>query len=1066
MHFFTKSVKILLLQGLIVSISATQIFAQKPDSLTKVNAASSGKNKIKINGIVKEGATGKPLPGINITVADFSAALTDDKGNFKIDVPDYNASLTVSGSNYQRKIVSLKGKSSVEVTLFEEGYDSQYDLAVMPFSTLSKSQIPNAVSSINTQGAWNRALETPDSYLQGRVAGLDVIRRSGTPDIGANLILRGYNSLYGTSQPLIVVDGVIYDNNNYGNSIIAGHTTNHFANIDLKDIDNITVIKDASSTYGTRAANGVILITTGRAKDVATRFDFAAYGGYNSSVKELPVMKADNYRIYLADVLKTIPGFTDAQIQAMAYMNDNLNNNPDYYTYHQNTNWQKQVMGSSTSQNYYMKVSGGDNIATYALSVGYLANKGLTNNTDLTRYESRFNANLNLTKRLVSRINLAFTKSEQNLRDQGQAYNTNPLYLSLIKAPILYPFEVSSTGVQSPNTADVDVFGTSNPLAAVNKIQELNRNYRFFGSLAFDYQISTKLTFKTIVGLTYDKVRENIFYPSHGIAPITYSTFIANDQAAANVQRLFSLYTDNRLQYNHQFNPSNKITANLGFRYNNSNSESDYGYGFNTASDDFVSLSGASSSNRIVSGSIGKWNWLNSYFNVDYNIFNKYFLSFNVAADGSSRFGNQIQNALTVNGYKYAVLPSLAAAWLVSSEKFMANTKFIELLKLRASYGLVGNDDIGNYTSKSLYTSQALLSRQGLVRSSIGNPLLQWESIAKLNFGLDAGFLNERLNLTVDIYNNKISKMITYQPVVTASGFDYAVTNSGGMRNNGIEVALNGRLINKSIFKWDMGLNISANRNKVTTLPEGNSIVSTYGGATFITQIGQSANLFYGYKTSGIYTSSAEAAASGLSNKLSTGYTAPFQGGDVKFVDVNGDKIIDDKDKTVIGNPNPNFIGAYSNAFTYKRWSLDAMLSFSLGNDIYNSTRAGLESLSGVQNQSLVAVNRWRVDGQVTDVPRASYGDPAGNSRFSDRWIENGSYLRLRTISLSYNVPIKTSFFRSITVYAIANNLFTVTKYLGYDPEFSASGSTFSRGVDIGLEPMVKSTQLGIRFGL
>lgn len=1063
MHFFTRSVKILLIQGLLMSAAATHSYAQQTDSIAKAPVAKSKTPKIKITGTVKEGATGKALSGINITVPQFSAALTDDKGQFKIDVPDLNAALTISGPGYASKVVALKGLKTVEVNLFEEGYGSQYDLVTLPYSVVPKSQVPFAIKSINTQGAWNRALETPDSYLQGRVAGLDVTRRSGTPDIGADMILRGYNSLYGTNQPLIVVDGMIYDNNNYAKSIISGHVTNHLADIDVKDIDNITVIKDGSSTYGTRGANGVILITTGRAKDVATRLDFAAYGGINASVKELPVMQADNYRIYLADVLKTIPGMTDAQIQSQPYFNDNPNYN--YYTYHNNTNWQKQVMGSSSSQNYYLKVTGGDNIATYALSVGYLGNKGLTNNTDLTRYEARFNANLNLSKKLVSRVNLVFSKAEQNLRDQGQAYSTNPIYLSLIKAPFLNPNQISNTGILSPNLAKVDTFGISNPVVAANKIQQLNRNYRFVGSVAFDYMLSRPLSFKTVLGLTYDKVRESEFYPSNGLAPQTFATFIGNDEAGANVQRLFTLYTDTRLQYDHSFDRSNKITANVGFRFNNSNAESDYAYGFNTASDDFVSLNGVNSSTRVVGGSLGKWNWLNTYANVDYNALNKYFVSLNLAVDGSSRFGSQA-NGLNINGAKYAVLPSVSAAWLLSSEKLMANAKFIDLLKLRASYGLVGNDDIGNYNNKSLYTSQAFLSREGLVPSNIGNPGIKWENIAKLNVGVDAGFFNERLNISIDAYNDKVSDMIIYQAINTGTGFDYAITNSGGMRNNGIELDLTARVINKATFKWDMGLNLSANRNKVTTLPGGNSIVSSYGGATMITQIGQPANLFYGYKTNGVYTSNAEAAASGLSNKLASGYTVPFQGGDVRFVDVNGDKVIDEKDRQVIGNPNPDLIGAYSNRLTYKRWSFDAMFSFSAGNDIYNSTRASLESLSGVQNQTMAVVNRWKVDGQQTNIPRAAYGDPSANSRFSDRWIENGSYIRLRTVSLSYNLPIKGNFLRSATVYALANNVFTMTKYLGYDPEFSASGSIFSRGVDVGLEPMVTSMQLGVRIGL
>src|SRR5690606_15400578 len=300
--------------------------------------------------------------------------------------------------------------------LYEDTFSSVYDKAALPHGTMLKNRIPYSVVSVSTNGAWNRPMETPDSYLQGKAAGLDVIRRSGTSDIGADMYLRGYNSIYGAKQPLIVVDGVIYDNNSYGSSLIAGHQNNPLANIDLKDIDNITLIKDGSSTYGTRGGNGVLLITTGRAKDVATRLDFAAYGGYNFNISPLPVMQADNYRIYLSDILKT-RGLTDAQIQAQPYMSDEAG--PDYYTFHQNTGWQNTVSNSSASQNYYLKVTGGDDIATYALSLGLLDDQGIIRNTGLTRYQTRFNGNLNLSAKLKANVNLAFTRSEQNLNHQG-----------------------------------------------------------------------------------------------------------------------------------------------------------------------------------------------------------------------------------------------------------------------------------------------------------------------------------------------------------------------------------------------------------------------------------------------------------------------------------------------------------------------------------------------------------------------------------------------------------------------------------------------------------------------
>ncbi|MBW4889951.1 SusC/RagA family TonB-linked outer membrane protein [Mucilaginibacter sp. HMF5004] len=1065
MHFFTKPVKILLIQGVLAAAAAVPLQAQQTTPTTATTTKGNNTvQKIQISGVVKDAATGKALPGINISIPGFSAALTDDKGAFKIDVPGTHATLNISGPGYQRKEVSLRGSSAVTVSLFEESYNSAYSLVTLPYGQQSKNTLPYSVVSVNTQGSWDRPGETPDSYIQGRIAGLDAVKRSGTPDIGADLFLHGYSSLYATTQPLIVVDGMIYDTNNYGTSLISGHTTNRMADIDVKDIDNITVIKDGASIYGTKGANGVLLITTGRAKDVATRLDFSAYGGYNSNIKQLPVMNAADYRVYLADVLKTAPGLTDAIIQSQPYFNDNAN--PSYYTYHQNTNWQDKVTGSGYSQNYYLKVTGGDNIATYALSMGYLKNNGLTSNTNLTRYQTRFNANLNLSTKLTAKINMAFTKSEQNLRDQGLAYNTNPMYLALVKAPFLSPYDVSSTGALSPNIADTDILGISNPFAAAStKMQDLSRSYRFFGSAGFDYILNNKFTVSTLLGLTFDKVRENVFIPQNGIAPQTFSNFIASDVVMANVQGFTSLYDDTRLSYKTKFNPSHQLSANVGFRFASNSSESDNGIGFNTASDSFVTLSGTVNSTRDIVGTLGKWNWLNTYFNADYSAYNKYFLSFNLAVDGSSRFGTQIPGSLTINGFKYAALPSLSAAWLISSEKFMADVKFIESLKLRASYGFVGNDDIGNYAAKTYYVAQNFVNREGLVRGNIGDPGLKWETTSKLNLGFDASVLNERLTFSFDAYHNKTFDMLIYQPAITASGFNYIVSNSGSMRNDGIELAVNGRLISKANLQWDMGLNIAANRNKVLSLPNG-SFAVTYGGATMLTSEGMPANLFYGYKANGIFRTDAEAAASGLSYKDANGNLIAPKGGDVRFADINNDKVIDSKDRDVIGNPNPKFTGAYTNTLSYKRWTLNTMFTFSVGNQLYNSTRASLESLSGVQNQTQYVVNRWRNNGQNTDVPRASWGDPTGNARFSDRWIEDGSYLRLKNVSLSYNVPVKGGLLRSATVYATGSNLFIITRYLGYDPEFSAASTAYARGIDTGLEPQIRSVQLGVRIGL
>ena len=1064
MQLFTKKLYILLVFGLLWGFKAA---AQQADSLSRYRADSIVRAKApKISGVVKDAATGKPVAGINIGVFEFSAAISDDRGRFTINVPNYNAVLTLSGQGYQLKEVPLKGRHKLtDILIFEDSYNSVYDVAQMPVKSTPINQLVNSVTAISTGGSWETASETPDTYLQGKVAGLNAIRRSGTPNIGANLFLRGYNSLYGTNAPLVVVDGMIYDNNHYGSSLIGGHITNALADIDLKDISNITVIKDAASMYGTKGANGVILITTNHPSDLATKIDFGVYSGYNYMPSSMyyPVMSASDYRIYLSDVLKT-SGMTADQIAAQPYMIDNTSN-ADYYNYHNNTNWQKQVFKNGFSQNYNLKVTGGDNIAKYALSMGYGGNNGISTNTDLKKYNTRFNADLNLSKHFTISANFAFTYNQQDLRDQGVYPKTNPIYTALIKAPILQPHAVNSQGIESPNLSDSDIFGVSNPTAIADNVQAVNKNYRFFGGITFRYQINKSLTAQTLIGVTSDKVRENTFIPRAGIVNDTLNNAIGDSRMGSRVQRLYTLYNDTRVTYDRVFSRIHHFTASIGARYDQTQVNDNYALGYNSAFDQLVTVGTGVSTLRAAGGNIGEYHWLNNYLTADYQLMHKYLLSYNMAVDASSRFGTTVPNAPTVGGNKLAVLPSVAAGWVISSEKFMSNVNFIELLKLRASYGLTGNDDIGNYAARQYYVSQNLLGMEGLVRGNIGNSSLQWEVNKKLDIGLDASLLKERLTITADVFKNTTSKMITYDPTPAISGFQYAVYNDGAMQNVGAELGVNGRIINKSNLKWDLGFNISSYRNKVTKFP-GNSMLSSYAGATILTQVGLPANMFYGYKTNGVYRSDAEAASAGLSVRTSSGSLIPLKGGDMRFVDVNGDKVIDSQDMQVIGNPNPKFTGGITTSVTYKRFTASALITFVYGNQLYNYTRRILESENSPYNQTDAVLNRWRADGQVTNIPRAVYGDPTGNSRFSDRWIEDGSYLRLRTITVSYDFPVKNKFFKYIKAYATGNNLLTFTKYMGYDPEFSAGDNILYQGIDAGLEPQIKTVQLGVRLGI
>jgi TonB-linked SusC/RagA family outer membrane protein len=552
--------------------------------------------------------------------------------------------------------------------------------------------------------------------------------------------------------------------------------------------------------------------------------------------------------------------------------------------------------------------------------------------------------------------------------------------------------------------------------------------------------------------------------PRLGTSPDTMSTGVAESRMSSQVQRLFSLYNDTYLSYDKLYGTTHSVSARLGLRYSNNSTEEDYGLGFNSATDELQTIGTGSTALRQAGGDMGKWTWLNYYAAVDYGLRDKYFLTFNMAMDGSSRFGKEAESGVKLFDNSFGFFPSLGAAWLLSSEDFMANVNALEMLKLRASYGLTGNDDIGNYTARQYYVSQNLLGRQGIVRGNIGNFGLQWETHKKLNVGLDAALLNERLTLSVDVYHNTVDNMLTFEPAGTVAGFDFTLTNNGGMKNQGVEVALNSRVLNGAV-KWDAGLILAKNQNELTKLP-GGPMRNTFAGATIISQVGQPVNAFYGFKTNGVYATNAEAEAAGLTTRQFNGSLASFQGGDVRFVNQDGDSEINDNDRVVIGDPNPDFTGMLSNRLAWKNLALDAALTFSYGNDVYNYTRAQLEAMRGPENQTLLVRNRWIADGQVTNVPRAAWGDPMGNARFSDRWIEDGSYLRLRSLSLSYYLPIKEGFLKSSSVYLTGTNLLTFSKYLGYDPEFSASGNRLMQGVDTGLEPQFKSVMLGFRLGL
>lgn len=1041
-----------------VTLTSGSLYAQDSTADKVIEISRPGVN---VSGRVADAITKKEIAGVRIRVENFSATLSDSTGHFTVKAPSYTTTIIVEGEGYSTKLIPLKGRSTVDVFLQDEAVETFNETVIMPFGTVSKMQTTVATGAYNVNAGWREPFELTDALLQGRIAGLQVIRRSGAQGVGANLFLRGFNSLYATNKPLIVIDNILFDANEYGESIIANNYTNPLALIDIKDIDNISVLKDASSIYGTKGANGAIIITTAKARTQATRIDFALYSGFNQAPKRLPVMNAADYRTYLHEMLQS-RGMSREEIQAQPYMNDDPSY-PLYTQYHFDTDWQQKVMENSFNQNAFLKITGGDDIALYGLSMGFTKNNGIIKQTDFTRYNTRFNALFNFSKRFTGNTNLSFSYNEQDLKDQGIANKTAPVFLALIKAPFLNDKDVNEKGIESPNLSDRDTFGITNPAVIIENMLARNKYYRFMGSFGFNYELSHKWKASTTIGVVYDKIRENFFVPKKGIANDTLSNAIADSRMGTQVKRLFTVYNDTRIEYKKIYQDIHNFVARLGMRYQANKASQHFAFGFNSSTDDLTSVQNGVNALRQVGGGLGDWNWLNFYFNSEYGFRNKLFLTLNAAMDGSSRFGPQASHGITISGRKFPVMPSLSAAWLVSSENWMANSA-LDLLKLRGTFAIAGNDDIGNYNSSHIYTSQNLLGAQGLVRGNIANPALQWETVTKMNLGLDLAFWNERVNISVDAYKHKTTNMLVYQPLSPLSGFEYTLTNDGSMQNTGLELALNIRLVNGNNLKWDAGIQAATNENKVLAVP-GGSVFTPFAGATIITAVDKPANQFYGHRTNGIFATDAE--TGGLQKKNTDGSLTPFKGGDVRFIDMDDNNVIDDNDRDVIGDPNPVFTGGFSNRISWKRFELNALFTFSQGGDVFNYQRYRLESANGVENQLQSVNNRWRSPGHVTSTPKATWGDPMGNSRFSDRWIEDGSYMRLRNISIQYDVPVKAGvFIKSFTVYGAATNVFTLTKYKGYDPEFSVTQSVFTQGIDTGLDPVYRTMTVGFRMGL
>ena len=1067
-----------------LNASATNAVAYEANDSVKVESKAVATVETRtITGTVYDAITNAPMPGVRVQATGHEkiTTMTNAEGQYTLAIPSYVTLLSFSTPEYLLIQRPVYNDDIINVRLYSDGFSDNYvaDIKAVEHNGFEKEISPSS---------------TIDSDIQKNL-GADIrsITRSGALAVGNAMFVRGINSLNAKTQPLVVVDGLIWDMQEGASYLHTGIFNNILSAIDVEDIDEVKIMKNGTALYGSRAANGVLIINTKRGRSMATRIAVNAYGGITLAPKTMNVMGADDYRIYANDLVGSIANVSP---------NSNfpfLRNDKDYVLYnkfHNDTDWEDYTYTEAFSQNYKLNVEGGDDIAMYNFSFGYTTADSPLEANNMERMNVRLNSDISLAENFDTRVDISFSRVARELLDDGIREDQSKLpisslgYLAKIKSPFLSPYRFSDLGVISKNYDAADNFAYSpartagvtypnnslyNPMIILKNGAGAYKNEMEYTNMAITVAPELKLGEFTITEtFNYSLYRVNEVYylpyadPSGATGYDFYSVSAGkriSNYAASLFSREAVITSDTRVAWDKRFG-AHELDVYGGFRYTNFEYDTNSIGGANTGNDQNFGVSG-SLDDLSTSGEDNMWTNLAWYLSADYSYMTKYFLQATASLETSSRFGKNADGALKIGGVAWGFFPSVQAAWLLSSEKWF---KFnpINMLKLRAGYDAVGNDAIDFYAARSyLQTANFFNKTLGLELGNVENDGVKWETTHRINLGADMMLFDNRLGLSFDVYKSKTTDLLVQKKYAFVTGMDTYWSNGGELENVGFEASANYKVANSKNFQWEVGASVGHYKSEVTALDEALNPVAVYGGEVK-TMVGQPVAVFWGYKTDGVIASAQEAEALGLYKKEGTNIHK-FEAGDIKFVDINPGEnpgLIDENDKTIIGDPNPDFYGNIYSSMKMKNWKLDVVCNYSVGNDIYNYYRQQLESGSSFNNQTTALVNRWTVDGQQTSTPKVVFGDPMGNSRFSDRWIEDGSYLRIKTIKLSYDVPVSYSWLQGLTLWCAAENVYTFTKYDGNDPETSVNNSILYQGIDAGLLPQSRSFHFGVKLNL
>lgn len=969
-----------------------------------------------VTGRVTDAATNESLPGATIMVKNTARGTsTDVDGRYSISVnPGEVLQFSFIGYNLQE--ITVGNQTVIDVALTIDSR-SLGEVVVIGYGTQSRKDITSAIGSLSVgeKKLADLPITGPEQLLQGRVSGVNVTQNSGTPGGRSTVRIRGASSITGGNDPLYVVDGIPINTGNYAGASSGSAQQNPLANISPNDIASIEVLKDASAAaiYGSRASNGVIIITTKRGAAESVRISYNNYYGFQEVAKRIPLLGGPEWGELINEANRNVGGaepFTDPSTLPT-------------------TDWQDEIFRTSPIQNHELSLSGGTQRSQYFLSGSYLDQQGVVIGSGFRRGNFRFNFDQHINDRLKAGVSLSLNRSKTDRVSTSDRQGI--VAVAIVKSPAVPARrEDGSLNPDDPYISNID-----NPLLIADQVTNEAFNNRVLGNTYVDFEILDGLILRSTFGVDYLSLDEIYFVPPNSLTVVGRNT---NGTGTNSHTQDIGWINENTLNFVRQIGSDHRINALLGYSNQESLFSRTVASGSNFALESIPTLSSASIKNSSSTGS--SWGLVSYFSRFNYGYKDKFNIAASYRIDGSSRFSEN---------NKYGTFPSVSASYRIGQENFLRDKESIEDLKIRASWGRTGNQEIGNFTSRGLSEGGFnYIGQSGLAPTQLENPDLTWETTEQTNIGLDLNLFKSRVNLSVDAYLKKTSGLLLEVLLPRTSGFVSSLQNVGNVENRGIEVLLNTVNFERENFRWTTDFNIAFNRNKVTHLPGGDRPLGFNGYASIVKE-GYPLGTFYGWKILGVNTET----------------------GDYIFDDLNGDDNIPfastTEDVQVIGNAQPKFIGGLTNSFVFKNFDASVFLHFVYGNQIFNQAEYSYGRLHTWFNSSTLARERWRQPGDVATLHRAAWGDPYRNGSVSDRVLQDGSFLRIKNISLGYSVQgeaLSRLGVSNLRIYVAGQNLFTFTQYRGYDPEVNAYEDDSRLGFDLSSYPQARSYTLGLNL--